>query len=412
MCGGTDLLKDDGLFVCQSCGTKYSAAEAKKMMIEGVVEVSGTVKVDNSPQVENFVKLADSAFSVNNNKEAENYGNRILEINFEHYKAWLIKGKAAGRQSTFENNRFRESIEYFRKAVENAPETKIEDVKKEVEAEVSKLPQITLFSYYNRFIDDPSKDNANSIIETAISVKQSAMILSKNCNVTLAEYEKKTAASIQSTVMTAWEMTIVPEYQGAKDVKKYPSKEEAKVFNNRCFACVDVLKWSMTLSGKDETADIQRYKNLIEITRGMVQSTFWVKDFKYDDTPYWKSVFFFTAQERKAGITDIMEYHQKIKELDPTHVIPVRPRQGCYVATSVYGSYDCPQVWTLRRYRDNTLSKTWYGRIFVRIYYAVSPTAVKMFGGTNWFNRFWRDILDMFIDKLNASGVENTPYND
>ena len=25
---------------------------------------------------------------------------------------------------------------------------------------------------------------------------------------------------------------------------------------------------------------------------------------------------------------------------------------GCYVATCIYGSYDCPQVWTLRRYRD------------------------------------------------------------
>ena len=32
--------------------------------------------------------------------------------------------------------------------------------------------------------------------------------------------------------------------------------------------------------------------------------------------------------------------------------------QGCYVATCVYGSYDCPQVWTLRRFRDNTLAET------------------------------------------------------
>lgn len=36
--------------------------------------------------------------------------------------------------------------------------------------------------------------------------------------------------------------------------------------------------------------------------------------------------------------------------------------QGCYVATCVYGSYDCPQVWTLRRFRDNTLAETMLGR--------------------------------------------------
>lgn len=43
MCGGTDLIKQDGVFVCQSCGCKYSIEEAKKMMVEGTVEVAGTV---------------------------------------------------------------------------------------------------------------------------------------------------------------------------------------------------------------------------------------------------------------------------------------------------------------------------------------------------------------------------------
>ena len=48
MCGSTDLLKQDGVFVCQTCGLKYSVEEAKKMMIEGTVDIQGTVKVDNS----------------------------------------------------------------------------------------------------------------------------------------------------------------------------------------------------------------------------------------------------------------------------------------------------------------------------------------------------------------------------
>ncbi len=39
MCGSTNLLKQDGVFVCQSCGTKYSVEEAKKMMVEGTVAV-------------------------------------------------------------------------------------------------------------------------------------------------------------------------------------------------------------------------------------------------------------------------------------------------------------------------------------------------------------------------------------
>ena len=30
MCGSIDLVKQDGMFVCQSCGTKYSLEEAIK----------------------------------------------------------------------------------------------------------------------------------------------------------------------------------------------------------------------------------------------------------------------------------------------------------------------------------------------------------------------------------------------
>lgn len=87
-------------------------------------------------------------------------------------------------------------------------------------------------------------------------------------------------------------------------------------------------------------------------------------------------------------------------------------RQGCYVATCVYGSYDCPQVWTLRRFRDDTLAQSKLGRAFIHIYYAVSPTVVKWFGKTGWFKRIWKGVLDSMVRKLNENGVQDTPYND
>lgn len=86
--------------------------------------------------------------------------------------------------------------------------------------------------------------------------------------------------------------------------------------------------------------------------------------------------------------------------------------QGCYVATAVYGSYDCPEVWTLRRYRDHTLAENRYGRAFIKTYYAISPTLVKWFGNTKWFKRMWRGKLDRMVANLQKSGVESTPYQD
>lgn len=87
-------------------------------------------------------------------------------------------------------------------------------------------------------------------------------------------------------------------------------------------------------------------------------------------------------------------------------------KQGCYVATCVYGSYDCPQVWTLRRYRDISLASSPLGRAFIKLYYAVSPTLVRLFGRAEWFRSLWKPFLDRKVARLNATGFADTPYTD
>lgn len=85
---------------------------------------------------------------------------------------------------------------------------------------------------------------------------------------------------------------------------------------------------------------------------------------------------------------------------------------GCYIATAVYGSYDCPEVWTLRRFRDTCLRHTAPGRLFVRAYYAISPTVVRLFGRQAWFNHLWRRVLDRFVGKLRGCGISDDPYSE
>ncbi len=111
---------------------------------------------------------------------------------------------------------------------------------------------------------------------------------------------------------------------------------------------------------------------------------------------------------------------ERILEIDPNNEEAKRilaannssGGSGCYIATAVYGSYDCPEVWTLRRYRDFTLMETWYGRAFVHTYYTISPTLVKWFGKTAWFKNLLKPRLDHIVNRLNAEGVMNTPYKD
>jgi len=73
---------------------------------------------------------------------------------------------------------------------------------------------------------------------------------------------------------------------------------------------------------------------------------------------------------------------------------------SCYIATAVYGSYDCPEVLVLRRFRDECLRKTTCGKIFVYVYYALSPKFVKAFGDTRWFNGIFKYVLDKLVSIL------------
>lgn len=98
MCGSTDIIKQDGVFVCQSCGIKYSPEEAKKMMVEvaGTVAVKGSVKVENAVSAESLLKRAfmtleeaiddEDAFG-----KANELFDKVLDIDPECAEAYLGK---------------------------------------------------------------------------------------------------------------------------------------------------------------------------------------------------------------------------------------------------------------------------------------------------------------------------------
>jgi len=87
-------------------------------------------------------------------------------------------------------------------------------------------------------------------------------------------------------------------------------------------------------------------------------------------------------------------------------------RGGCYVATAVYGSYDHPAVWVLRRWRDQVLQHSQSGRWFVRMYYAVSPILVRRFGTRRWLVQLTRMQLDRLVARLSRRGLSSLPYTD
>lgn len=104
MCGSTDMTKQDGVYVCQNCGMKYSVEEAKKMMIEGTVDVQGTVKVDNSAFVEKYLANARRAKQKEDWEETEKYYNMVEQNDPSNIEAIFYSSYGKAKRSLIESD--------------------------------------------------------------------------------------------------------------------------------------------------------------------------------------------------------------------------------------------------------------------------------------------------------------------
>ena len=359
MCGSTNLVKEGGVFVCQSCGTKYSVEEAKKMMGEGTVEVKGTVKVDKSDELTNLIQLANDAIDSVNGVEAYSYANRVLEIAPSNAEAWLIKMKASGLLATLGDMKVVDIINAGKKAIEFSG--------KKMEKEV--------YAFYLYTCLNDLQFCMTQLQDTQ-AIKE---IFDANCQLHPFNASEKTVQcdSILDIVLNQIDLIV---------------SLRAEVPNNFVSNDGDITH----LVG--EVA-----KQWVYYTNA-VNDRFNVYGMKINDE---------TVNKYRIILANIKEGLPEEKHDVPGEEAIDNPSNGaCYVATAVYGSYDCPEVWTLRRFRDYTLDNTWYGRLFIKGYYATSPSLVRYFGKTNLFKLLGRRFLDRFVIKLNNKGIENTPYKD
>ncbi len=110
MCSSHDIVKQDGMYVCQSCGTKYTPEDAKSLMkeVEGKVDVSGsTVKVDNSSQIEKFLENARRAMKKEDWDETEKYYNMVEQNEPANIEAIFYSAYAKAKNSLIGEDIFR-----------------------------------------------------------------------------------------------------------------------------------------------------------------------------------------------------------------------------------------------------------------------------------------------------------------
>lgn len=261
MCGSKDLVKQDGLFVCQSCGIKYSVEEARKMMIEGTVEVTGTVKIDSSASINNYLDMAKNAYGSNNNSEAEAYANRVLELAPTNYQAWLVKGKAAGWQSTLANPRFPECISAFTNALKYSPEEEKNHIVEDVKDEIINISCALVSVRADSFVTWASEDSAAGFFsDLTVIFKTIISFCEKDIIIPMNEIMSPIAEIINNAVIKAYENTIYPDYKSQK--YPYPNDDDFRKYIQRIDNCITLLDEVNDFPCEKSEINIQIYKNM------------------------------------------------------------------------------------------------------------------------------------------------------
>ena len=436
VCGGTDLIKQEGVFVCQSCGCKYSVDEVKKLM----VQITEPIKVDGVSTVCEKLRNVKHLISLGKLHEAED----ILEILVgeapNNPELWLVYSEFSFAKYVQSNNydKYRESctcdggihsvynnprlslLERCKKSKEdivrymgNALKTNNTNTyQKDFEEIISKVNEIELNAnlkddeIYNYLYSTPCSYEFDYFYRQGCFPK--LLYSYKGLNY---KFDENAYGVIQK---------FIDECEN--NIKAYHKALNNDLNSEQWYLLRD--KIVIYLCGQDALATIKDkfcdngfyIGNSGQIpTRatgtkwdivGLNGYTVSIKPF-YPDAHDRKITVYPTSIQIKNNIDEIINDASKVN----VKINKIKP-QGCYIASSIYGSYDCPQVWTLRRFRDNTLAKSWYGRAFIKIYYTISPTLVKWFGHTKPFKRFWRKNLDKMVRFLNENGIKNDIYKD
>ena len=285
---------------------------------------------------ENLRTLADTAYEGKNYDQAYQYYSQLLEIDPSDARAWLGKGLSAGWISTPSNQKLDELIVNVRQALRAG-------------------------------LDDQEKGRvAEGIFAAAKSyVKKAEAAFDKG----MLEFDKKEIAP---------DVLAAVHNIGRISYKLSNGREQAsgwmKALETMEYACeiVPSIDGYKTVLEEIDKLILHSKQNSVYLEHG--------KDEELNRLPR-------VLQNRVRII-------QKAKELDPNFQPQATPTSGgCFIATATMGDYNHPYVLELRKFRDDVLFSHKAGRLFIHVYYRLSPPAADFIKSRSWLRQLIRGLL-------------------
>ncbi len=270
VCGGTELTKQEGVFVCQTCGARYSLEEARNMLFgNGGGSAPAPVQADNAAQVQNLTDMAWNAYRSGNAQEAERYANRVLELDPKNPDAWFVKGAAAGWQSTLAHIRFTESVECWGKAVECVDEARADGMKQQIGAEMTNLAKALITKRADMFAGYPSEENFKALLNDKLTIALHFLSLGVKLGqfTDADELNDFMASTIRAAAMKAYE--AANRAYGPEDSDR--NKFAYRVWMEKTTCCIAALENAFKDATSEATLNLC-YENLRVLQNAMINS--------------------------------------------------------------------------------------------------------------------------------------------
>jgi DNA-directed RNA polymerase subunit RPC12/RpoP len=346
-CGASiqlDNEKEEGF--CSYCGSKLKVQEAVSI-----------IKIDNSKNLQNYISLAENALKSGNGEEGYKYANKSLEIDATNGRAWFLKMQALDFLGTLKDIKINEIITAGKNAIKFSLDSEITDI-------------------VHTFFLNKSISCLNFCYNLISDTKNIKNLYQANCSVSAFSASGKTG-DFDSQYVTKIEIIAnsVVKLKAEVPIDKIASNER---YMKKVEKIADgYIRYSEALNDRYNIYGNHLLDSAIEARRNILN-------------------------QLKEGLPDDKKQNIQGERINNNQ------SSGCYIATAVYGSYDAPEVLILRHFRDTVLIKHYFGRLFIKIYYLLSPPIAEKLKNAKHMNCVVKNILDKcVIHLINSSLIKH-----
>lgn len=237
--------------------------------------------------VRSYISLAEVSLTADNNVDAENYIDKVIEKDPTNSRAWFLKGKAAVWQTNRLRNRIKEGFDAWSNAMQYADETEKTALSAQIKDETADVLPCLLSLYCENFQNHPGTDEARSLLLQPSFILTDARTLEKKTGIDICTpaFRTQMARKLNNCVVAVSDEADKEFGTEKSEMTKSAWEQHTQISDD----CMKLLERAYDLSAEDGLC-LQICKNAVLIENNTRNSCcytyydgYYVKDYTFTE---------------------------------------------------------------------------------------------------------------------------------